>query len=66
MHFGRRAKERRIAQRLSVAELARIVGCAEATIWGIEAEQRMPSLRLARRIADALGVSLDHLTQGEP
>lgn len=42
-------------------ELARLVGCTRQTIVALEKEKYNPSLSLALKIADNLGVSVDDL-----
>lgn len=49
---------------LTHIELALKVGCAEATIQNIEAG-RVASPRHARRLAEALGISIDELFTGK-
>ena len=62
--FGERIAEARHEAGLSVADLARRVGCSHSALWGIEAGRSGCSLQLAVRIARALEVSLDDLTEG--
>ena len=47
---------------LSQAELAAKCNVTQQFIQMIETGKRSPSLKLAKRIADVLGVSLDELT----
>lgn len=48
---------------LSQTALAKIAKTAVATVSKLENDARFPSLRLARDIAEALGVSLDALAR---
>jgi len=48
------------------SELADTVGVRPQTVWRIESGRQRPSLEVARRIARALGVSLDQLLSTEP
>lgn len=63
-NFGERIADARHDTGLSVADLARRVGCSHSALWGIEAGRSGCSLQLAVRIARALEVSLDDLTEG--
>jgi predicted ATPase/transcriptional regulator with XRE-family HTH domain len=56
LSFGSWLKRRRKALDLTQAALGRRVGCSEAAIRKIEAEVRRPSVQLASRLADLLGV----------
>ena len=61
-HFGPRLKEIRTAAGLTQTQLAVKVGSTQAYISGLESgKKREPSLALAIRIADALGVALGKL-----
>lgn len=46
-------------------ELAMRAGCAESAISKYTNNKRDPSIRLMKRLAIALGVTLDELTKGE-
>ena len=46
---------------LSQTELAKMVGCSREIISKYEKDNVMPSIEVAKRIADAFGVSLDYL-----
>ena len=50
-------KERKWSQ----TELAKIVGCSREIISKYEKDSVMPSIEIAKRIADAFEVSLDYL-----
>ena len=45
----------------SQTELAKIIGCSREIISKYEKESVMPSIEIAKKIADAFGVSLDYL-----
>lgn len=55
----------REAAGLSYGDLARKIGDHAITVSRIERGARMPSLLLARNIADALGVTVDELIPSE-
>lgn len=50
---------------LSQADLAELVGCSRQSISLYESGLVQPSVQIARRIADALGCSLDELYPSE-
>lgn len=54
--FGSAVKERRHWLGLTQAELGRRVGCAAITIRKIEANALRPSMQIAGRLAEALGI----------
>lgn len=58
---GEIVKGRREALGLSMRELARRADVSHTQISRIEADESAPTLPLAGRIADALGVSIDEL-----
>lgn len=45
----------------SQTELAKVVGCSREIISKYEKDNVMPSIEMAKKIADAFGVSLDYL-----
>ena len=45
----------------SQTELAKLVGCSREIISKYEKDNVMPSIQLAKKIADAFGVTLDYL-----
>ncbi len=49
--------ELRIREGLSQRQLAKRIGCSGVTICQIESGERNPSPRMAKRIAEALGVT---------
>ncbi|MEM0171815.1 MAG: helix-turn-helix transcriptional regulator [Conexivisphaerales archaeon] len=56
-----RIREIRIRKSLRQADLARMIGVFQSEISEIETGKRKPSVCLTKRIAKALGVSLDDL-----
>ncbi|MBI3959283.1 MAG: tetratricopeptide repeat protein [Chloroflexi bacterium] len=70
--FGPQLKQRRRAQDLTQALLARQVGCAEVTIQKIESGALRPSRQIAERLAEALALPAEErprfvqLARGEP
>jgi putative transcriptional regulator len=61
VEFKNKIREIRKQRGLRQADLARIVGVFQSEISEIECGRRRPSIYLAKRIAKALGVSLDDL-----
>ena len=59
--FGKHLRYSRKQRRMTQTELAHIVGVAPAYVSQIESSLRMPSLKVAKRFADALGVELPAL-----
>jgi predicted ATPase/transcriptional regulator with XRE-family HTH domain len=57
--FGLQIRQRRRAQDLTQAALARRVGCAEITIQKIEAGALRPSRQIVERLAEALALSAE-------
>lgn len=57
--FGYWVRRRRKALDLTQDELAQHVGCAAVTLRKIEADERRPSMQMARRLAQCLGLSDD-------
>lgn len=53
----------RISKGMTQASLAAAVGVQPNTVWRWESRQLQPSLDLARRVAEILGVSLDKLVE---
>jgi putative transcriptional regulator len=64
--FGERLRECRLKQGMSQAALARVLGMPRQQINNYEGGRFEPSLEIARKIADALHVSLDMLTTPRP
>jgi putative transcriptional regulator len=61
VEFKNRIREVRREKGLRQVDLARMVGVFQSEISEIECGKRVPSVYLAKRIAKALGVSLDDL-----
>ncbi len=62
--LGPRLRQARIDAGLTQAELAERAGVADATLSRIERSRLVPSVTLATRIANALGMSVDALLSG--
>jgi predicted ATPase/DNA-binding XRE family transcriptional regulator/Tfp pilus assembly protein PilF len=61
LSFGQWLQRRRLALHLTQPQLGRRAGCSMDTIRKIEADQRRPSLDVARLLANALGIpEADH------
>ncbi|MCA9751772.1 MAG: helix-turn-helix transcriptional regulator [Gemmatimonadetes bacterium] len=56
--FGKNLRAQRKERRMTQTELANLVGVAPAYVSQIESSLRMPSLKVARRFAESLGVEL--------
>lgn len=56
--LGAALKTVRKAQKLSLDEAAKRVGCTKSHLWTLENDGSEPGLRLAYRIAEAYGVPL--------
>lgn len=61
--IGQTVKELRKANNLTQAKLAELLNIKQPTIAYIEKGDKKPSVPLAKRMAAALGVSLDVLTK---
>jgi len=61
VEFKNRIREIRRQRGLRQVDLAKMVGVFQSEISEIECGKRKPSVYLAKRIAEALGVSLDDL-----
>lgn len=59
--IGPRVRERRNALGLSLTDLAALAGCHRQSIHRVERGRVSPSLRLATRLASALGTSVGDL-----
>jgi transcriptional regulator with XRE-family HTH domain len=64
--FGKTLRHYRKHRRMTQTELAGAVGVAPAYVSQIESSLRVPSLRVARRIAEVLHVELPALLGAEP
>jgi transcriptional regulator with XRE-family HTH domain len=60
--FAKRIEELRTAKGLSQAELAKKFGTSAAIVGRYERGGSTPSIEVARKIADALEVTLDYMT----
>jgi len=63
--FGRHLLDLRKARGWSQPELAKQVGISDAIIGRYERGAATPSVDIAKRLADALGVTLDHLVSSD-
>ena len=61
MKLGDKISSLRKNKKLSREELGKIVGTSGAVIGRYERDEITPSVEMANKIADALGVSLDYL-----
>ena len=61
MSFGKRLFELRTEKKLTREKLGKEIGTSGAIIGMYEREERTPSVDVARKIAEALEVSLDFL-----
>jgi transcriptional regulator with XRE-family HTH domain len=59
--LARRVRELRTGQGLTTRQLAERAGISQGAVSHLETGRRAPSLDLARRVASALGVTVDHL-----
>lgn len=58
MNIGEKVKEKRIEADVTQSTLAEMVGVAPSMICQIERGTKMPTLPLAKQIADALGCNI--------
>lgn len=65
MDIGKRIKTARRAARLTQAQLALKTGAATGTIQQYELSKRQPRLEQLQAIADALGVDINWLVNGQ-
>ena len=64
MSFGQRLKDIRSLSGMTQEELASKIGVQKQHISRYENDRCEPNIRTAKRIADALGVSLEELSKG--
>ena len=64
-NFAKRIEEVRTSKGLSQAELAKKFGTSAAVVGRYERGGSTPSIEVARKIADALDVTLDYMTDPE-
>ena len=62
MDLGNRIKTIRTEKGLAREDLAKLIGTSSAIIGRYERNERTPSIEVAKKIAQALEVSLDYLT----
>jgi transcriptional regulator with XRE-family HTH domain len=60
-HLGRNIKLLRKQKGLTQVELSKILGCSQAMITTYENDLKKPSVSTLARLAEALGVSIDHV-----
>ena len=65
MSFGRRLRFARKEKRITLAELEERAGVTKVSLNRYEKHGYEPTLRVAIRLAAALGISLDELAQDE-
>jgi len=63
--LGKRIKERRQALKITQQELAQGLGITPQHISAIEGDKWAPSITLLPKLAEELGVSVDHLVSGK-
>ena len=61
MNIGHKVTELRKQKSLSQTDFAKIVGVSREMIGRYERDEVMPSIEVAKKIADALDISLDYL-----
>lgn len=64
MNIGNKISDLRKEKGLSRDALGKLVGTSDAVIGKYECEEITPSIDVAKKMADALDVSLDYLTGG--
>ncbi len=60
-YFGRRVRQLRLAAELTLERFAELSGVSRAMLSKVERSEKSPTIRVAARIAKALGVSLSEL-----
>jgi transcriptional regulator with XRE-family HTH domain len=61
MTFGKRMGDVRKQKKMSQDELAKAIGAISVTVGRYERDEVKPSVDVASKVAEALGVSLDYL-----
>lgn len=64
MNFGEKLKSLRTEQNMTQETLANLLGIKKQSISRYENSEREPNIKTAKRLADALGVSLEALATG--
>lgn len=59
--FAERLKETRLNRKLSFRKLRELTGCTIETLWKYENGYTAPKAKIAKKISDALGISLEWL-----
>jgi transcriptional regulator with XRE-family HTH domain len=62
--FGKYVQKNRVARQYSAVELADVVGCHPTFIRGIERGAQNPSIRMARKILEALHITCRNVAPG--
>ncbi|ACM61502.1 DNA-binding XRE family transcriptional regulator [Caldicellulosiruptor bescii] len=62
---GKKLRKLRTQKGLSQQQLAKIAGVPQSTIWYIERENRNPTIKTMKRLATALGVSIEEFLDSE-
>jgi transcriptional regulator with XRE-family HTH domain len=65
MKFGEKIAKLKKQKKMSQIELAKVTGISRDAISKYERGDVIPSVEYAKRIADALGVSLDYLVSND-
>ncbi len=66
MNIGHKIIALRKEKTLSQTDLSKVVGVSREMIGRYERDEVVPSIEVAKKIADALGVSLDYLAGDSP
>jgi transcriptional regulator with XRE-family HTH domain len=61
---GKRIRDCRESKKISQSELAKLVGLSPAAIWNWESKGRVPRRKTLAKVADALKVSQEYLSDG--
>lgn len=60
-HLGKNIRQLRKLKGLTQVELSKMLDCSQAMITTYESGQKKPSVSTLARLAEALGVSIDHV-----
>jgi transcriptional regulator with XRE-family HTH domain len=66
MSLGKKLKKYRTEKGITQTALAKSIGIYQKNISDYEKDSVVPSITMIKKIADALGVSLDHLMSSDP